>query len=240
MNDEPVAAGPPSQAYRLRKAIRRNKGVFVGIATVFAALLAGVIVSTSFYFKTEAQRRLVDEERFSARLSERRAMRERDESIAATRQAKAETTALAELVATLAAGKTGEEVSEVVGEHLAETPAPEGQVRAAMIKKNIASGHIAEARQHIEAIMAIEPLERRRPVLNALLTGTFNQARALAGQARYAEAEVLWRMRVEVQRRTLGQEHPTTLESMNSLVIALSLQAIHLRAVNVVYLLPYC
>jgi len=232
LNDEPVAAGPPSQAYRLRKAIRRNKGVFVGIATVFAALLAGVIVSTSFYFKTEAQRRLVDEERLSARVSERRAMRERDESIAATRQAKAETTALAELVATFAAGKTGEEVSKVVGEHLAETPAPEGLVRAAMIKKNIALGHIAEARQHIEAIMAIEPLKRRRPLLRALLPRTIDQvfALALGDQARYAEAEVLWRMRVEVQRRTLGQEHPTTLNAMNALVIALSRQGRYAEA----------
>jgi serine/threonine protein kinase/tetratricopeptide (TPR) repeat protein len=44
--DEPVAACPPSAAYRLRKFARRNKGGLVTAALVTGALVAGTTVST--------------------------------------------------------------------------------------------------------------------------------------------------------------------------------------------------
>ena len=42
---EPVAARPPSQLYRFRKLVRRNKAAFAASAAVLAALLAGTAVS---------------------------------------------------------------------------------------------------------------------------------------------------------------------------------------------------
>jgi WD40 repeat protein/serine/threonine protein kinase len=45
MRNEPVAARPPSAAYRFQKAFRRNKVAFVAGATVAAALLIGIVVS---------------------------------------------------------------------------------------------------------------------------------------------------------------------------------------------------
>jgi WD40 repeat protein len=44
--NEPVQARPPSAAYRLGKAIRRNRGVFGAVAAIFLALVAGIAVST--------------------------------------------------------------------------------------------------------------------------------------------------------------------------------------------------
>jgi serine/threonine protein kinase/tetratricopeptide (TPR) repeat protein len=41
--DEPVAAGPPSVAYRLRKFVRRNKGRASAAVVIFLALVGGVI-----------------------------------------------------------------------------------------------------------------------------------------------------------------------------------------------------
>jgi len=46
LNNEPVVARPPSAAYRLQKAIRRNKLAFAAGATVAAALVVGIGVST--------------------------------------------------------------------------------------------------------------------------------------------------------------------------------------------------
>src|SRR5437870_2062400 len=47
LNNEPVIARPPSTAYRIQKAIRRNKLVFAAAAAVSLALMIGVGVSTT-------------------------------------------------------------------------------------------------------------------------------------------------------------------------------------------------
>ena len=46
LNNEPVVARPPSTAYRVQKAIRRNKISFAAGAVVFGALLLGIIATT--------------------------------------------------------------------------------------------------------------------------------------------------------------------------------------------------
>ncbi|HEX7655267.1 MAG TPA: serine/threonine-protein kinase [Verrucomicrobiae bacterium] len=51
LHSEPVLACPPSQIYRLQKLVARNKVVFVSGAIVLLTLLAGLAISTRFYFK---------------------------------------------------------------------------------------------------------------------------------------------------------------------------------------------
>jgi WD40 repeat protein len=46
LDNEPVVARPPSTAYRIQKAIRRNKISFAAGAVVFGALLLGIIATT--------------------------------------------------------------------------------------------------------------------------------------------------------------------------------------------------
>ena len=46
LNNEPVIARPPTAAYRLQKAFRRNKLAFAAVTSVVAALVLGVVVST--------------------------------------------------------------------------------------------------------------------------------------------------------------------------------------------------
>ncbi len=46
LNDEPVAARPPSSSYRFQKWARRNKLVFGSTAAVLLALLLGISFST--------------------------------------------------------------------------------------------------------------------------------------------------------------------------------------------------
>ncbi len=46
LNNEPVAARPPGNLYRFQKLVRRNKGVFVGVATAASVLVLGALVST--------------------------------------------------------------------------------------------------------------------------------------------------------------------------------------------------
>lgn len=47
MNNEPVLAGPPSVAYRMKKFVRRNRTAVIAAATVAAALVAGIFGTTT-------------------------------------------------------------------------------------------------------------------------------------------------------------------------------------------------
>jgi len=45
LNDEPIAARPPSGVYQLSKFVRRNKGLVAGLSLAFVALALGFVVS---------------------------------------------------------------------------------------------------------------------------------------------------------------------------------------------------
>jgi serine/threonine protein kinase len=55
--DEPVLAGPPSAAYRLKKFAKRNKGPVLAAALVLLALLAGMAGTTAGLVYAEGKRR---------------------------------------------------------------------------------------------------------------------------------------------------------------------------------------
>jgi hypothetical protein len=56
LNDEPVDARPPSRVDRCRKLFRRNRVTFVAAAMVLLALLAGLGLATTFYFREREAR----------------------------------------------------------------------------------------------------------------------------------------------------------------------------------------
>ena len=56
LHHETVLARPPSQVYRLRKLVRRNRLVFLSGAAVAAALLLGTIISTIMFVKEREAR----------------------------------------------------------------------------------------------------------------------------------------------------------------------------------------
>src|ERR1035438_9142780 len=56
LNNQPVAARPPSAAYRLQKAWRRNKLVYGSVAAITAALLLALIFSGASYLRERQAR----------------------------------------------------------------------------------------------------------------------------------------------------------------------------------------
>jgi serine/threonine protein kinase len=69
LNNEPVAARPPSRVYRFQKLVRRNKGVFAAVGAVTLALVAGLGVSTVLFFRERAaKQRAVSAEQEQAAL----------------------------------------------------------------------------------------------------------------------------------------------------------------------------
>src|SRR5207245_1480325 len=57
LNTEPVVARPPSQLYRFRKLVRRNKLAFTAAGAVVAALVIGMGLSTWLFLKERQTRR---------------------------------------------------------------------------------------------------------------------------------------------------------------------------------------
>jgi serine/threonine protein kinase/tetratricopeptide (TPR) repeat protein len=76
LNHEPVAAGPPTTAYRLRKFVRRNRGPVTAAGLVLLTLLGGVAGTVWGLIQAERQRQL-------AQANERLAVAERDAKDAA-------------------------------------------------------------------------------------------------------------------------------------------------------------
>jgi serine/threonine protein kinase/tetratricopeptide (TPR) repeat protein len=76
LNHEPVTAGPPTVAYRLRKFVRRNRGPVAAAGLVLLALLGGMAGTAWGLVRAEQQKRL-------AEANEREAVAERDAKAAA-------------------------------------------------------------------------------------------------------------------------------------------------------------
>ena len=67
---EAVQAHPPSQAYRLKKFLRKNKGPVVATFLVFAALLIAIVGTTFGLFEANRQRNVAVEQRKKAEAAE--------------------------------------------------------------------------------------------------------------------------------------------------------------------------
>jgi serine/threonine protein kinase/tetratricopeptide (TPR) repeat protein len=63
LTHEPVTAGPPTAAYRLRKFVRRNRGQAVAASLVLVALVGGVIGTTFGFIRAEQQRLVAEQAR---------------------------------------------------------------------------------------------------------------------------------------------------------------------------------
>jgi serine/threonine protein kinase/WD40 repeat protein len=69
LTDEPVIAGPPALTYRLKKFVRRNRGLAASAAVLLVSLLAGTIVTTTLYVMAQAARSQAEASSYEANLS---------------------------------------------------------------------------------------------------------------------------------------------------------------------------
>ncbi len=66
LNDEPVAAGPPSALYRVRKFARRNRGPVLAALVIFAVLVAGIVGTTVGLLGQARQRAIAEQQNATA------------------------------------------------------------------------------------------------------------------------------------------------------------------------------
>jgi tetratricopeptide (TPR) repeat protein/serine/threonine protein kinase len=73
LNDEPVAAGPPSSGYRLRKFLRRHRGPVLAAAVILILLVAGIIGTSLGLVRAVQAEQDADGRRVQAEAAEGRA-----------------------------------------------------------------------------------------------------------------------------------------------------------------------
>ena len=66
LDDEPVLAGPPSAAYRLKKFFRKHRTAVIGGSGIALALAGGLVLSTLFYFETDKALQAEEKQRLAA------------------------------------------------------------------------------------------------------------------------------------------------------------------------------
>ncbi|MDG3002604.1 serine/threonine-protein kinase [Paludisphaera mucosa] len=216
--EEPVEAGPPGAAYRLRKFARRHRKALAAAGSFALLLVLGTTISVWQAARATAAGR-------EARANERRA----DEEAAIARAVNA--FLLDDLLGQADIGNQAAELGrdrDVKARELLDRAArvvearfrgqelTEAAVRLTLGQAYRALGEYAEAQGHLER--AVQLRERR---LGAEHAETLASMRALAvllaDRRRDEESERLYRRVLEARRARLGARHPHTLQSLNDL-----------------------
>jgi tetratricopeptide (TPR) repeat protein len=221
LNHEPVTAGPPTAAYRLRKFTQRNRGPVIAASLVLLALIAGVIGTTLGMVEAmraaEAEgiakedawekKRLADE----ATESERKAKRQEAERAEGERKAKEEAvTKQKEAERNLAFARKG---NEILGSVFAGLD-PKQIAESGRPLQDVLRQNLGKAVQELEGSAIGDPLEV------AAMQATLGKSLLALGE--YALAvEVLGKV-LQTRRAILGPAHPDTLICMNNLATSYS------------------
>jgi eukaryotic-like serine/threonine-protein kinase len=188
LNDEAVEACPPSAGYRLRKSVRRNKGLVLAVATSLVVLVGGVIGTTIGLVQADQARQL-------AETNEHKAL------TAAAAEKEAKETAQTREAETLA-------VLDFVENRVFAAARPRGQGRGL--------AHDVTIRRAVETALPFVDLSfTKQPLIEARLRWTLGISFWYLGDAKIA-AEQFQAARM-IYTKYLGPDHPDTLRSMHNL-----------------------
>ena len=219
LNDEPIAARPPSALYQLRKFAKRHRSLIVGAAAVAAALVLGAVVSV--LFAVGQSRARADAEHAGLVAEARRVEAERQASIAAAvNQFLNEDLLAAADPAAEGREVTVLEVLDLASEELRDRFPDEPLVRASLHSTiggtYLKLGELENAEPHLTEALAL-----RREQLGAEHQDTLESMDRLARYLRLVgeedQAESLYSQVLETRRRLLGPSDRLTVAAMQNL-----------------------
>ena len=222
--DEPVLAGPPSAAYRLRKLARRYRGQVVAAAAILLTLVAGVVVSAWFAVDARDQaalakqhQELAEKETARAQASEREATALREEADVRARELEQVSSFQSAQLASVNAAAMGAQLRDSI---LAAVPEADRESMAAGIAAiNFTNLGLDILRDHVIApsIAAIDRQFEDQPLVRARLLYTAGMTLSQLGL--HADAVAPLRRALDIRRAELGDEHIETLDIINSLAM---------------------
>jgi len=213
LNDEPVAARPPSRLYRLQKTVRRNKLAFAAAAVVAGALLAGLSIATWMFVRERAAVREQSRLRHEAQ-KEAAKSKEIADLLKSTFEGVGPSVALGR--DTLLLREILEKTVQRVGRDLTNQPEVEAELRDTI-------GRVYEDLDLRES--AERELRRawslRRSVLGETHPLTLESKHRLANRlefnSKWAEAEVLIRELLAVYKAQFGRDDPRVINALHVL-----------------------
>ena len=218
LRDEPIVARPPTVLYQVQKFAKRHKPLVAGVAAVFLALVAGVIVSTWQAARALRAERTAEQEAAKATAISDFLQRDLLAQASAWGQATPETKPNPDLTVRAALDRAAANIAS----KFAQQPLVEASIRHTIGKTYKDLGLYKEARIQLE--LAMEPMRRVDEDGPEALEIMSRLAELDLSQGRYAQAEAGAAKVLEVRRRELGPEHPDTLTSMTLVAYAFDAQ----------------
>jgi serine/threonine protein kinase/tetratricopeptide (TPR) repeat protein len=212
--DEPVLARPPSVYYRLSKLFIRHRGIVAGGTTVAIAIVVGLGLATTSFYRAAA-----DRDRALAAEASARAINEffNDDLLAAvapsSERGAGRDVSMREVLA--AAGERMEDAAKPGGRFDGQ-PLVEASIRATLGRTYFALGDYPSAETHL--LRALDLGEKFLGEKHPETLAAMNDVAVLfAAQGRYTRADVLLHKALEMRQEVLGEEHPDTLSTMMAL-----------------------
>jgi tetratricopeptide (TPR) repeat protein len=212
LRDEPIAARRSSTTYHLRKFARRHSSLVIGLTGAFVLLTAGIVASTwqarrAWRAEQEALR-----QRDWAAIAQRAAQKERDRAVSAEGAATAERDrAVAERQRADTESATAKAISDFLQNDLLSQASARTQARP----DNRPDPDLKVRTALDRAAARIAGRFDRQPLVEAAIRQTIGATYKDLGV--YQEAERQFQRALDLRRRSLGAEHPDTLDSMTSL-----------------------
>jgi eukaryotic-like serine/threonine-protein kinase len=212
LEDEPIAAKPPSTAYQLQKFARRHKALVAGVAAVFVVLVAGIVASSWQAVRANRAGHLALVERDRAVRAERSATDERNKAVSAEQQAvEARNRAISEQQRANNEAATAKAVNDFLqNDVLAQASAN------AQAGPNTKPDPDLKVRTTLDRAAArIQGKFENQPLVEASIRQTI--ANTYKNLGLYADAQQHLEHATDLWRRYRGEEQPETLTAMNDL-----------------------
>ncbi len=221
MEHEPIVARPPSAAYHVRKFIQRNTAVAASLAALFIVLSAALAGITTLYIQAEHQA-----ERAEAEAQRAVAAEEQTEQRAQDLEQVVEFQAsqLSDIDAETMGTNLYRGIIDRLGEHLAASGMSDDEADTALAELESSLADLNFTNVALEALdetifdRALATIDQQfahQPKVRAQLlqtTASTLLAIGLLDRATDPQAEAL-----DIRRRILGDEHPSTLDSLNNM-----------------------
>ena len=225
LNDEPVAARPPSTTYQLQKFSRRHKALITGAAAVFIVLLAGVIASSWEAIRANRAQQAVQAEASTTKAINDFLQNDLLAQASAAVQAGPNSRPDPDLKVRTALDRAA---ARIEGKFAAQ-PLVEASLRQTIGSSYKDLGLFPEAGQQMERALSL-----RQRVLGPehpdTLTSMQELGDVLAKQSKFVQADKLLTRVLETRRRIRGQYSPETLGVMNDLAIAVGGEGDYVRS----------
>jgi tetratricopeptide (TPR) repeat protein len=199
LNNEPVVARPPSQAYRFGKFVRRNKVLAGAVGAIFLSILMGLAVSAWGFFKERKARLQVEE--IAQLLNE--ALKAVAPSVAKER----DTVVLRKIL-----GSIAERSSKALEGH----PDLQTELPANLAKVYFEIGEFPDSEKMLQQAVSLlrKPPGNQGPQLAQALA---DLGVVLRREEHLPEAEKIQREALAVRRKLLGERHADVAESYSNL-----------------------